>query len=69
MTELSAPTRQSPDSAEAHDYHDELTGVLASSLTKRAAGYTSLGIPDPRNLPYTPSAAEGNQAGHDKPPE
>jgi Domain of unknown function (DUF4062) len=39
-----------------HDYHDELTGVLASSLAKRAPGYTSLGFPDPRKLPYTPSA-------------
>jgi superfamily II DNA or RNA helicase len=34
--------------AEVHDYHDALTGVLASSLTKRAAGYVSLGFPDPR---------------------
>jgi superfamily II DNA or RNA helicase len=34
--------------AEVHDYHDPLTGVLASSLAKRAAGYTSLGFPDPR---------------------
>jgi len=42
--------------AEVHDYHDELTGVLASSLAKRAPGYTSLGFPDPRKLPYTPSA-------------
>ena len=41
--------------AEVHDYHDELTGVLASSLAKRAPGYTSLGFPDPRKLPYTPS--------------
>jgi superfamily II DNA or RNA helicase len=32
--------------AEVHDYHDELTGVLASSLAKRAPGYTSLGFPD-----------------------
>jgi superfamily II DNA or RNA helicase len=44
------------DTAEVHDYHDELTGVLASSLAKRAPGYTSLGFPDPRKLPYTPSA-------------
>jgi hypothetical protein len=43
--------------AEVHDYHDELTGVLASSLTKRAPGYTSPGFPDPRKLPYTPSAS------------
>jgi hypothetical protein len=42
--------------AEVHDYHDELTGVLASSLAKRAPGYTSLGFPDPRKLPYAPSA-------------
>jgi superfamily II DNA or RNA helicase len=43
--------------AEVHDYHDEQVGVLASSLAKRAPGYTSLGFPDPRKLPYTPSAA------------
>jgi superfamily II DNA or RNA helicase len=36
--------------AEVHDYHDVETGVLASSLTKRAPGYTSLGFPDPRRL-------------------
>jgi superfamily II DNA or RNA helicase len=42
--------------AEVHDYHDELTGVLGSSLAKRAPGYTSLGFHDPRKLPYTPSA-------------
>src|SRR3954447_7717112 len=34
--------------AEVHDYHDVATGVLASSLAKRAPGYTSLGFPDPR---------------------
>ena len=39
--------------AEVHDYHDELTGVLASSLAKRAPGYTSLGFPDPRKLPFS----------------
>jgi superfamily II DNA or RNA helicase len=43
--------------AEVHDYHDELTGVLASSLATRAPGYTSLGFPDPRKLTYTPSAS------------
>jgi superfamily II DNA or RNA helicase len=37
--------------AEVHDYHDILTGVLASSLAKRAPGYTSLGFPDPRRVP------------------
>ena len=42
--------------AEVHDYHDEQVGVLASSLAKRAPGYTSLGFPDPRKLPFTPSA-------------
>jgi superfamily II DNA or RNA helicase len=36
--------------AEVHDYHDTETGVLASSLAKRAPGYTSLGFPDPRRL-------------------
>jgi superfamily II DNA or RNA helicase len=46
--------------AEVHDYHDEHTGVLASSLAKRAPGYTSLGFPDPRKLPYTPSAELGS---------
>ena len=35
--------------AEVHDYHDTATGVLASSLAKRAPGYTSLGFPDPRH--------------------
>jgi superfamily II DNA or RNA helicase len=35
--------------AEVHDYHDELTAVLASSLAKRAPGYKSLGFPDPRD--------------------
>jgi len=34
--------------AEVHDYHDVLTGVLASSLAKRAPRYVSLGFPDPR---------------------
>ena len=33
---------------EVHDYHDPATGVLASSLKKRAPGYTSLGFTDPR---------------------
>ena len=35
--------------AEVHDYHDPATGVLASSLAKRAPGYASLGFPDPRH--------------------
>lgn len=36
--------------AEVHDYHDINTGVLASSLAKRAPGYLSLGFPDPRKV-------------------
>ena len=36
--------------ATVHDYHDELTPVIASSLRKRAAGYVELGFPDPRRL-------------------
>jgi superfamily II DNA or RNA helicase len=36
--------------AEVHDYYDVGTGVLASSLAKRAPGYTSLGFADPRKL-------------------
>lgn len=36
--------------ATVHDYHDELTPVLASSLRKRAPGYTRLGFPDPKAL-------------------
>lgn len=34
--------------AEVYDYHDVGTPVLASSLARRAPGYTSLGFPDPR---------------------
>lgn len=33
-------------SAEVYDYHDELTGVLASSLAKHVPAYTSLGFPE-----------------------
>jgi superfamily II DNA or RNA helicase len=36
--------------AEVHDDHDVSTGVLASSLAKRAPGYTSLGFADPAKL-------------------
>jgi len=39
-----------------HDYHDTATSVLASSLAKRAPGYTSLGFPAPRRLTPTPGA-------------
>jgi superfamily II DNA or RNA helicase len=50
-------THEGKTTAEVHDYHDELTGVLAAALTKRAPGYTSLGFPDPRRLTPTPSTA------------
>jgi hypothetical protein len=33
-----------------NSYHDIATGVLASSVARRAPGYTSLGFPDPRHL-------------------
>ena len=41
-------TRPHPGKAMAtvHDYHDELTPVVASSLRKRAPGYTKLGFPE-----------------------
>jgi hypothetical protein len=46
--------RQAPDkrwrTETVHDYHDELTPVLAASLRKRAPGYTKLGFPNPRKL-------------------
>lgn len=42
--------------AEIHDYHDTAISVLAASLAKRAAGYTSLGFPDPRRITHTPSS-------------
>ena len=53
--------------AEVHDCHDEHTGVLASSLAKRAPGYTSLGFPDPRKLPYTPSSTTARPARSGEP--
>lgn len=40
--------------AEVHDYHDVSTGVLASSMAKRAPGYVGLGFPDPRTLRKLP---------------
>jgi superfamily II DNA or RNA helicase len=46
--------------AEIHDYHDQRTPVLAASLAKRAPGYTSLGFPDPRRLPLTPSVSRSS---------
>lgn len=39
---------------EVHDYHDVQTGVLASSLRKRAPGYRSLGFPDPNTMRHRP---------------
>lgn len=38
----------SKTTATVHDYHDELTPVIASSLKKRAPGYIKMGFPDPR---------------------
>ena len=38
----------SKTTATVHDYHDELTPVIASSLRKRAPGYIKMGFPDPR---------------------
>jgi superfamily II DNA or RNA helicase len=36
--------------AEIHDYHDAGTPVLASSPAKRAPGYLSRSLPDPRGM-------------------
>jgi superfamily II DNA or RNA helicase len=49
------------ETAEVHDYHDALTGVLASTLTGRAPGYTSLGFPDPRRITQAPSRVQARQ--------
>jgi hypothetical protein len=46
------------------EVHDEPTGVLASSLAKRAPGYTGLGFPDPRKLPTPPARARPAQHNH-----
>ena len=40
----------SKSTATVHDYHDELTPVIASSLRKRAPGYVKMGFPDPRPM-------------------
>ncbi|WP_225341144.1 DEAD/DEAH box helicase [Mycobacterium sp. WUMAC-067] len=40
----------SKTTATVHDYHDELTPVIASSLKKRAPGYLKMGFPDPRKV-------------------
>jgi superfamily II DNA or RNA helicase len=50
-------THDNKTTAEVHDYLDQRTGVLAAMLAKRAPGYTSLGFPDPRKIPLTPSAS------------
>lgn len=44
---------------EVHDYHDLQTGVLASSLRKRAPGYRSLGFPDPSTTLHHPPSHSG----------
>ena len=44
---------------EVHDYHDIRTGVLASSLRKRAPGYRSLGFPDPSTTRHHPPPLSG----------
>lgn len=40
----------SKTTATVHDYHDEHTPVIASSLKKRAPGYLKMGFPDPRKM-------------------
>lgn len=45
--------------AEVHDYHDVATGVLASSLARRAPGYRSPGFPDPRRFPSVTIGHDG----------
>jgi superfamily II DNA or RNA helicase len=45
--------------ATVHDYHDELTPVLASSLRKRAPGYTKLGFPAPESGPIDAPEQDG----------
>ncbi|MCW2655404.1 MAG: hypothetical protein JWR32_6380 [Mycobacterium sp.] len=40
----------SKTTATVHDYHDELTPVIASSLKKRTPGYLKMGFPDPRKM-------------------
>ncbi len=63
--------RATPDKhiVEVHDYHDIDTGVLASSLRKRAAGYVSLGFPDPRKTPTSTALRLSPPDGGPVPPE
>jgi superfamily II DNA or RNA helicase len=49
------------ETAEVHDYHDALTGVLSSTLAGRAVGYTSLGFPDPRRITLASSSVQPPQ--------
>ena len=49
--------------AEVHDYHDRDTPVLASSLAKRAPGYTSLGFPRPAKARVTGGAGTVDLTG------
>ena len=56
-TAFPATSGEGKATAEVHDYHDELTGVLASSLAKRAPGYTSLGFPEVIAWPLKPGTA------------
>lgn len=48
---------------EVHDYHDIQTGVLASSLRKRAPGYRSLGFPDPSTTQHLPRGLVAGSVG------
>ena len=47
---LGRVTRPYPSktTATVHDYHDDLTPVIASALKKRSPGYVKMGFPDPR---------------------
>jgi len=40
----------SKTTATVHDYHDEHTPIIASSLKKRAPGYIKMGFPNPRKM-------------------
>ena len=46
-------------SVEVHDYHDVQTGVLASSLRRRAPGYRSLDFADPSTVRHQPPPRSG----------
>jgi superfamily II DNA or RNA helicase len=41
------------NTAEVHDYHDELTGVLSAAVAKMRARLQPPRLPDPRRLPST----------------